>query len=112
MEVIPSESKDMELLELEDGARDQIEFEPIKSSSSTRWKRLVNVTTATRRFYSPLATVKGMQSTTAVQYHESMEEELPLRSHYPSTEDEELVLDDEPGSLQNSLAETEIAPDD
>ena len=41
-----------------------------------------------------------------------MEEELPLRSHYPSTEDEELVLDDEPGSLQNSLAETEIAPDD
>ena len=180
MEVIPSESKDMELLELEDGARDQIEFKPTKSSSSTRWKRLVNVTTATRRFYSPLATVKGMQSTTAVQYHESMEEELPLRSyypstedgardqrefkptksssstrwkwlinvttaihrfysplatvkgmqstkvqyhqsmeeelplrsHYPSTEDEELVLDDEPGSLQNSFAETEIAPDD
>ena len=111
MEVIPSESKDMELLELEDGARYQIEFKPTKSSSSTRWKRLVNVTTATRRFYSPLATVKGMQSTTAVQYHESMEEELPLRSHYPSTEDEELVLDDEPGSLQNSLAETKIVPD-
>ena len=111
LEVIPSESKDMELLALEDGARGQIEFRPTKSSSSTRWKRLVNVTTATRRFYSPLATVKGMQSTTEVQYHEPMEVELPLRSHYPSTEDEELVPDDEPGSLQNSLAETEIVPD-
>ena len=95
MEVIPSESKDMELLELEDGARDQIEFKPTKSSSSTRWKWLTNVTTAIHRFYSPLATVKGMQSTKLL-----------------DDEDEELVLDDEPGSLQNSLAETEIAPDD
>lgn len=104
-EVIPSESKDTELLKLEEGARDQIEFKPTESLS-TGWKRLVNVTTATRRFHSRLATVKGMQ------HRESMEEELPLRSHYPSTEDEELVPDDEPGSLQNSLAETEIVPDD
>jgi peptide/histidine transporter 3/4 len=98
MEEIPSEDMEMELhKDLEDGADDSTESKTTKSSSSTRWRKLANVTTATRRFYSPLATETGTGSTTG-HYPESMEE-IPLQSH-SYTEDEELVPDDEPGSLQ------------